>query len=93
MPGLMTRVEVQAPRASVICVVRDLHTLANAMDEGEFDLAIGYFPDLQTAVFKQQVLFSHDSVCVVRREHPIYGGGITLEQYREARHRILVPRM
>lgn len=59
------------------------------MEEGEIDLSVGYFPDLQTAVFKQQVLFSHDSVCVVRREHSVYAGGITLEQYREARHLIV----
>jgi DNA-binding transcriptional LysR family regulator len=89
MPGLSARIRVQAPQASVICVVRDPHALANDMEEGAIDLAVGYFPDLQTAVFKQQVLFSHDSVCVVRREHPVYGQGITLEQYREARHLIV----
>jgi DNA-binding transcriptional LysR family regulator len=89
LPGLIARISVQAPKASVICVVRDPHALANDMEEGEIDLAVGYFPDLQTAVFKQQVLFSHDSVCVVRREHPVYGHGITLEQYREARHLIV----
>jgi DNA-binding transcriptional LysR family regulator len=89
MPGLMARIQVQAPEASVICVARDPHTLAAAMDEGEIDLAVGYFPDLQTAVFKQQVLFSHDSVCVVRRDHPLYAGGISLDQYREARHLVV----
>jgi DNA-binding transcriptional LysR family regulator len=89
MPGLIARISVQAPKASVICVVRDPRTLAKDMEEGEIDLAVGYFPDLQTAVFKQQVLFSHDSVCVVRRAHPVYGEGITLEQYREAHHLIV----
>jgi DNA-binding transcriptional LysR family regulator len=89
MPGLMTRIQVHAPQASVICVARDPHALASAMDEGEIDLAVGYFPDLQTAVFKQQVLFSHDSVCVVRRDHPVYANGISLEQYREARHLVV----
>jgi DNA-binding transcriptional LysR family regulator len=89
MPGLIARIAVQAPKASVICVVRDPRALADDMEEGEIDLAVGYFPDLQAAVFKQQVLFSHDSVCVVRRGHPLYGGGITLEQYQEARHLIV----
>ncbi len=89
LPGLLARVTVQAPKASVICVARDPRTLAEAMEEGEIDLAVGYFPDLQTAAFKQQVLFGHDSVCVVRREHPVYREGITLEQYREARHLIV----
>jgi len=81
--------ESLAPKAAIISVAREPHALADAMDQGEIDLAIGYFPDLQTAVFKQQVLFSHDSVCVVRRDHPMYSRGISLAQYRSARHLIV----
>jgi len=89
LPGLIARMESMAPNATIICVAREPHALADAMDEGEIDLAIGYFPDLQTAVFKQQVLFSHDSVCVARQGHPIYSGKISLAQYRNARHLVV----
>lgn len=51
---------------------------------------IGYFPDLHAAVFKQQVLFSHGAVCLVRRDHPLYAHGITFAQYRAARHLVVV---
>jgi DNA-binding transcriptional LysR family regulator len=66
--------------------MRDPRALGDEMETGDVDVAIGYFPDLQAAVFKQQVLFSHPTVCLVRRDHPLYGKGITLEQYRGARH-------
>jgi DNA-binding transcriptional LysR family regulator len=89
LPGLLERLPRLAPRASIRTVLRDPHALAEAMDKGDVDLAIGYFPDLHAAVFKQQVLFSHPSVCVVRRDHPLYAKGLTLDQYREARHLVV----
>jgi DNA-binding transcriptional LysR family regulator len=89
LPGLLERLAQLAPRASIRTVMRDPRALADAMEAGDVDVAIGYFPDLQAAVFKQQVLFSHPTVCLVRRDHPLYGNGITLEQYREARHLIV----
>ncbi len=89
LPVLMERLAQLAPRASVRAVLRDPRALAEAMERGDIDAAIGYFPDLQATVFKQQVLFSHPSVCVVRRDHPLYANGITLEQYREARHLVV----
>lgn len=86
LPGLVERLAQLAPRASIRAVLRDPHSLGDAMEAGDVDLDIGYFPDLQAAVFKQQVLFSHPSVCPVHRDHPLYSHGITLDQYREARH-------
>ncbi|MDB5459014.1 MAG: LysR family transcriptional regulator, partial [Caulobacteraceae bacterium] len=85
-PGLVERLRARAPHASVRTVIHDPKTLAEAMDAGEVDLAIGYFPDLSTAVFKQQVLFHHGSVCIVRRDHPALGAGIDLDQYFAAEH-------
>jgi DNA-binding transcriptional LysR family regulator len=89
LPGLIDRMSARAPKASIRTVIRHPQALADAMDEGEIDLAIGYFPDLQTAVFKQQVLFSHDIVCIVRRDHPLYANGLDLNQYRDARHLVV----
>ena len=86
LPGLLARLAQLAPRAAIRAVLRDPQSLGAAMEAGEVDVAIGYFPDLQAAVFKQQVLFSHPCVCLVRRDHPLYRNGITLEQYRQARH-------
>ena len=84
--GLVERLAERAPGASLRVVIRDPKSLAEAMDAGEVDLAIGYFPDLRTAMFKQQLLFHHGSVCIVRRDHPELADGISLTQYFHARH-------
>jgi DNA-binding transcriptional LysR family regulator len=86
MPALTARLAERAPGASLRSVMLDPKRLADAMEAGEVDLAIGYLPDLNAAVFKQQVLFHHGYVCVVRKDHPTLSNGITLEQYFEARH-------
>jgi DNA-binding transcriptional LysR family regulator len=89
LPGLHARLSKLAPKASLRTVLRDPHVLADEMDRGEIDLAIGYLPDLNTSAFMQQVLFNHISVCIVRRNHPLYAKGISLEQYSEARHLVV----
>jgi DNA-binding transcriptional LysR family regulator len=61
------------------------------MDLGEVDLAIGYFPDLVSSVFKQQVLFRHRSACLVRKGHPTIGPEMTLDSYLGARHIAIAP--
>lgn len=86
---LHERLSRDAPNASIRTVLRNPHSLAAEMERGEIDLAIGYFPDLSTAAFMQQVLFTHGFACIVRRDHPLYANGISLEQYRGARHLVV----
>ena len=86
LPSLMQRFAELAPYARVKAVSCNPEILADAMDAGEIDLAVGYFPDLTTSGFKQQVLFAHETSVVVRAGHPQFADGITLDQYRGARH-------
>lgn len=86
LPGLVQRMSASAPHAHAQAVTCNPEALADAMESGDIDLAIGYFPDLTASVFKQQVLFSHSSVCLVRKKHPVCAKGISLDQYKAARH-------
>jgi DNA-binding transcriptional LysR family regulator len=86
LPRLMERLAVSAPGVSIRSVIADPQTLSEAMDRGEIDIAIGYFPDLKTAVFNQQVLFSHGHFCIARRGHPTIRDGLTMVQFEQARH-------
>jgi DNA-binding transcriptional LysR family regulator len=86
LPRLLSRLARDAPQAAVKSVVATPVELSTAMDLGEIDLAIGYFPDLTTSVFKQQFLFQHSSACVVRRDHPTIGPVMTLDDYLSAKH-------
>ena len=91
LPRLLDRLGREAPRASLKCVVRRPVDLELAMDLGEVDLAIGYFPDLVSSVFKQQMLFRDRSVCLVRKNHPTIGAEMTLDSFLAARHIAILP--
>lgn len=91
LPRLLQRLERDAPVASLRSVVLRPDDLALAMDLGEVDLAIGYFPDMVSTAFKQQSLFRHRSACLVRRDHPSIGEGMTLDDYLAARHIAIAP--
>jgi DNA-binding transcriptional LysR family regulator len=89
LPRLLSRLAREAPQAALKSVVATPVELSTAMDLGEIDLAIGYFPDLTTSVFKQQLLFQHSSACVVRRDHPTIGPVMTLDDYLSAKHVVI----
>jgi DNA-binding transcriptional LysR family regulator len=89
LPRLLSRLARDAPHAAVKSVVATPVELSTAMDVGEIDLAIGYFPDLTTSVFKQQLLFQHSSACVVRHDHPTIGPVMTLDDYLSAKHVVI----
>ncbi|WP_260925105.1 LysR family transcriptional regulator [Novosphingobium sp. 9] len=91
LPRLLALLEAEAPGARLRSVVANPQDLAAMMDAGEVDLAIGYFPDLVTAVFKQQLLFRHGSACIVRNDHPTIRKTLTLEDYLAARHIAVAP--
>jgi DNA-binding transcriptional LysR family regulator len=86
LPKLIERLGREAPDAMLRAVVERPHELAHAMDLGEIDLAVGYFPDLVSSSFKQQSLFRHRSACLVRRNHPTVGPAMPLDDYLAARH-------
>src|SRR5260370_23096173 len=89
LPRLLSRIARDAPQAALKSVVATPAELSTAMDLGEIDLAIGYFPDLTTSVFKQQFLFQHSSACVVRCDHPTIGPVMTLDDYLSAKHVVI----
>jgi len=86
LPALIQHLAQVAPGVRVKAVTCNPEALADAMDAGEIDLAVGFFPDLTTAVFKQQVLFTHGTAVLVRAGHPDFADTISLDQYRAARH-------
>jgi DNA-binding transcriptional LysR family regulator len=91
LPKLFKRISREAPLAALRAVVAKPHDLTLAMDLGEVDLAIGYFPDLVSSAFKQQSLFRQGSVCLVRRNHPTIGATMTLEDYLSVQHIAIAP--
>lgn len=67
------------------------------LDEGLIDLAVGYFPAVMADLtaqaqngkvvnFRQMRLYDDDYVCVMRRDHALATGPLTLNRYCAARH-------
>jgi DNA-binding transcriptional LysR family regulator len=89
LPGIRAHLQAVAPGANIKTVSTPPGQLAEALQSGEVDLAVGYFPGLQGATIYQQRLFSHSFVCIVRKDHPVFGSQITKKQFLEAQHAVV----
>ena len=97
VPGLVEIIERDAPGVSMRVLPLTTRDPRRLLDEGEMDLAIGFFPavlaDLTAqaqagsmAAFDHQRLFNGEYVCVMRKGHPLAKGPLTIKRYTEAHH-------
>jgi DNA-binding transcriptional LysR family regulator len=97
MPGLVEIIERDAPGVTMRSVPLTTRDPRRMLDEGQVDLAVGFFPavlaDLtaqaQTggmAAFDHQRLYQGEYVCVMRKGHPLARGPLTLKRFCDAHH-------
>ena len=97
MPGLVEIIERDAPGVSIRVLPLTTRDPRPLLDEGQVDLAVGFFPavlaDLTAqaqaggmAGFAYQRLYDGEYVCVMRKGHPLASGPLTLKRYCEAHH-------
>ena len=86
LPRILESLRKLAPRTPVRSVSPSLSQLREGLEKGEIDLALGYFPDLNTNNFFQQRLFTHHFCCLLRADHPIAAKRLTLKQFLELGH-------
>jgi DNA-binding transcriptional LysR family regulator len=100
MPALVEIIERDAPGVSVRVVPLTTRDPRRLVDEGSVDLAVGFFPavlaDLTAqaqaggiAGFDHERLYDGVYVCVMRKDHPLAKGKLTLDRYCEARHMLV----
>lgn len=89
LPPLIRRLGMTAPQSSIRSVTLKPAELSHEIENGQVDLAIGYFPDLDQNGFFQQRLFSHHFVCLLRADHPIQADSLTLEQFVSLEHAVV----
>lgn len=76
---------------------RDPRTL---LDEGEIDVAVGYFPSVQadltaraqsdaTVQYESRLLYQREYVCAMRNDHPLAQDEMSLEDFCAARHLVV----
>jgi DNA-binding transcriptional LysR family regulator len=97
MPGLVEIIEQDAPGVSMRVLPLTTRDPRRLLDEGQVDLAVGFFPavlaDLTAqaqagsmAAFDHQRLYDGEYVCAMRRDHPLARGPLTLKRYCDAHH-------
>jgi DNA-binding transcriptional LysR family regulator len=97
MPGLVSIMERDAPGITIRVVPLTTRDPRRLVDEGSVDVAVGFFPavlaDLTAqeqagslAAFDHQRLYDGRYVCVMRQDHPMARGPLTLTRYCSARH-------
>ena len=90
LPKLMRHLNKEAPGIMLKTVTLSPSETEEAMEAGDVDLSIGYFPDLLKAGYYQQRLFDHSFVCIVRAGHPqVADGKLSLEQFLTMSHAVV----
>ncbi|MES2260013.1 MAG: LysR family transcriptional regulator [Pseudomonadota bacterium] len=89
LPRLLDRLRRDAPGASISSVSLSPPELALALEQGDVDLAVGYFPDLKNRNFFQQRLFSHTFVCLMSATNPYRAKKLTMEQFLKMGHAVI----
>ena len=100
MPGLVEVLARDAPGISLRVVPLTTRDPRKVLDEGGADLAIGHFPAVITDLtaraqagaaetFHHHRLFAGDYVCVMRKDHPLARGPLTLDRFCAASHMLV----
>jgi DNA-binding transcriptional LysR family regulator len=85
VPPLLRRWQHTAPNLHVATVRPASTDLAEAMAQGEVDLALGLLPQLQGGFFQRR-LFEQHWVMLMRHQHPLDRAEVTRAQYNRAQH-------
>ncbi len=89
LPKLMSRLGEIAPGVTISTVRNTSDNLADDLEAGRVDIAIGLLPQLKGGFF-QRLLFRQRYVCVLRQGHPLDRGAMTLEDFEGAQHVVVV---
>lgn len=89
LPKLVKALAKLSPGTTVQSVSLRPASLVQALESGDADLAIGYFPDLKSADFFQQLLFTHHFACLLRADHPIEGSRLTMGEFLALEHAVV----
>jgi DNA-binding transcriptional LysR family regulator len=89
LPKILESLQRLAPQARVRSLSLPPARLEQALESGEVDLAVGYYPDIRSSAFFQQRLFTHRFSCLLRADHPIRGRKLTLDKFLALGHAVV----
>ena len=80
-PKLIRTLKFLAPRSHSRSVNPPAHEVLRGLENGEIDLAIGLFPELEKHRFFKQRLLVYGPVCLMRTDHPFSKDSLSLKEY------------
>lgn len=97
LPRMVRILASEAPRVSVRVLPLGTRDPRPMLEEETADLAIGYFPSVLADLtarnqagdpvdYAHQRLYDGQYVCLMRKDHPLANGPLTLDDYCAARH-------
>jgi len=100
IPGLMHSIETEAPGVSVQLAPLTTRDPRRSLEDESIDLAVGYFPAVMADLtaraqvgkavnFTHERLYEGEYVCVMRRDHPLASGPMSLNRFCNARHMLV----
>jgi DNA-binding transcriptional LysR family regulator len=89
LPALIAELRTVAPQASVRSVSLPAEDVADGLEYGSIDVALGYFPNLKRHNFFQQALFSDTFTCLMRADHPVRATRLSLQQFLQLEHAVV----
>lgn len=89
VPPVVKTLRQVAPGIKINCVSIAHEKLESALECGEIDMAIGYFPDLREPNVLHKKLFDHPFACIARENHSSIGDSLTLKEFLAADHLVV----
>lgn len=94
LPQLISSIESERALANLRILPLTTRDPRRLVDDGDADLAVGYFPNAIAAIVAQgqdatlhhRQLYASEYVCVMRRDHPLAERELTLDAFVEAHH-------
>jgi DNA-binding transcriptional LysR family regulator len=94
MPALVRAIETTRAQANLRVLPLTTRDPRQLLERGDADLAVGHFPEATAAMvaegedcaLRRQRLYDTRYVCVMRADHPLTAGPLTLDAYCQAHH-------
>jgi DNA-binding transcriptional LysR family regulator len=85
-PKIIRTLQLLAPYTHSRAVNPPAPEVLRGLENGEIDLAIGLFPELEKHRFFKQRLLVYGPVCLIRADHSFRDNSLSLKQYLELGH-------
>lgn len=88
MPRLLKQLTLRAPGARLVVHSIDSRTIAEALEDGKVEIALGYATLLSSSIVKER-LFLHSLSCIASADYPLPNEPLTIQQFAAMRHALL----